>query len=145
MYYFAYLLPYPWPRLDTTFTHISRDNMVLPRTSQNLFLHILCNHYAVIFTKAENQQPPSAWDLCLFDYDLKGRILVLAVSQASAVPGALIDTIVCGCVVKRKACSMQSMHDGKHLYVERYATIGKNLKEEQESEFKDESLEWSYL
>ena len=64
--------------------------MALPPTSQ----------YVVIFVKATTQRRPPPLDLCSFGLDMKGGILVLAISHAPTGPDALIDAIICGCVAQ---------------------------------------------
>ena len=65
------------------------------------------SHYVVILTKAANQQRLPPLYLCLFGLDMKGGILVIAISHASGGPDVLINAIACGCVVQEKSCSTQ--------------------------------------
>ena len=65
------------------------------------------SHYAIILMKAATQRRLHPLDLCSFGLDMKGGILVLAISHAPAGPDALIDAITCGCVAQGKACCTQ--------------------------------------
>ena len=58
------------------------------------------SRYVVILMKAENQRRPPPLDLCSFGLDMKGGSLVLAIPEAPAGPGALIDAITRGCVAQ---------------------------------------------
>ena len=55
----------------------------------------------------ESNKParPRPLDLCSFSLDMKGGILVLAISHAPAGLDALKDIITCGCVAQGKGCS----------------------------------------
>ena len=55
--------------------------------------------------KAANQQRRLSLDLRLFGLDMKGGILALAISHATAGPDTPKDVITCGCVAQGKACN----------------------------------------
>ena len=56
--------------------------MAVRPTSQNMVMHILQSHYVFVLMKVANQERPHPLDLFLSGWDVKGGILVLAISYA---------------------------------------------------------------
>ena len=78
------------------------DNGFAPSKSEPVCANP-ASHYVLILRKATNQE--GCLDLCLFNMDMKGGILALAIPHTPTGPDALIDAIACGFVAEGKACS----------------------------------------
>ena len=96
-------------RIGTNYTYVKGGKLIrimaLPPTSQNLLMHIL---QAIMLQSSWKQQPSEGclhW-ICI-RLDMKGGILVLAISHAPVGPDALTDAITCGCVAQGNACITQ--------------------------------------